>query len=167
MSAVLLKLFYDGAAQGFAGGVKSRTILLHPINTPQALIHNMAGMRFSENLHPTHSHSWRPQPENQGHAHKIIHILILWPSTSLYQSSSPAPSFTFFLSLSRTHTHILIHKGDWLHSCSVSEDTMAFSPGPLYASGEVFVPMSEEPSLPKMRDGEKPCVRKKDSRKRE
>ncbi len=105
MSAVLLKLFYDGAAQGFAGGVKSRTILLHPINTPQALIHNMAGMRFSENLHPTHSHSWRPQLENQGHAHKITHILILWPSTSLYQSSRPAPSFTFFLSLPHTHAY--------------------------------------------------------------
>lgn len=44
---------------------------------------------------------------------------------------------------------------------------MAFSPAPLYASGEVFVPMSEEPSLPKMRDGEKNCIRKKDSRKRE
>lgn len=44
---------------------------------------------------------------------------------------------------------------------------MAFSPAPLYASGEVFVPMSEEPSLPKMRDGEKTCIRKKDSRKRE
>ncbi len=123
MSAVLLKLFYDGAAQGFAGCVKSRTILLHPINTPQALIHNMAGMRFSENLHPTHSHSWRPQLENQGHAHKIIHILILWPSTSLYQSSRPAPSFTFFLSLSPAHTRIFSYTRETDFTAAVSVKT--------------------------------------------
>jgi len=36
---------------------------------------------------------------------------------------------------------------------------MAFSPAPLDASGEAFVPMSE-PSLPKMRDVEKTCIRK-------
>lgn len=70
----------------------------------------MAGMRFSENLHPTHSHSWRPQLENPGHTNS--HILILWPSALLYHFISPA----------YTHTHILVHKGGWLHSCSVSED---------------------------------------------
>ncbi len=130
MSAVLLKLFYDGAAQGFAGGVKSRTILLHPINTPQALIHNMAGMRFSENLHPTHSPllattAWKSGTRTQNYTH--THSLT---STSLYQSSRPAPSFTF-LSLSPAHTRIFSYTRETDFTAAVSVKTQWLSVQPV------------------------------------
>lgn len=90
-----------------------------------------------------------------------------------YQGHTQTCTYWFFDPLSRSITfspppHILIHKGGRLHSCSVSEDTMAFSPAMLYASGEVFVSMSEEPLLPKMRDSEKKMrIKKKDSREGE
>lgn len=137
-------------AQSFAGCVKSEAILLHPIILPKQWYLTWQECVLVD--------SCLPLTPTLGD-----HSLNSWTHTNSHIFFDPLPlslSFstrTFFHSLSPAHTH----KGDWLHSCSVSEDTMAFSPALFYASGRVFVPMSEEDSLPKERD-----MRRKDSRKR-
>lgn len=167
MNAVLLKLFYDGAAQGFAGCVKSRTILLHPINTPQAVIPNMAGMRFRENLHPTHSHSWRPQLENQGHTH--MHKITHTHSVTLCLALSVSQTRFAFHSLSPAHTRIFSYTRGTDFTAAVSVKTQWLSVQPRYIRiwRSVCSNVWGTIAAKNERDGEKTCIRKKDSRKRE
>lgn len=135
------------AVRCFGGCVKSKIILLHPIILPKQWYLTWQECVFGELLPPTYPHARRPQLELMD-THTLTHTHSL--TLSLYYSPGHTLSFTLSLSLSSAHTHNLIHKGDWLHSCSISKDTTAFS-----ASGEVFVPMSEAALLPKVKDEEK------------
>lgn len=115
----------------------------------------MAGMRFSENLHPTHSHSWRPQLENPGHTNS--HILILWPSASLYRFLSPA----------HTHIHTYSHTQGGLTS-QLQCQWRWLSVQPLYTHLEkCLFQCLRNHCCQKWETAKKTRIRKKDSRKGE